>query len=60
VATQPEIAPPDTIQPQSPPESPSFEPPVEEPGTGGPEIVPNQPDQDSPGGSPLETPPPPD
>jgi hypothetical protein len=60
MATQPEIAPPDTIQPQSPPESPSVQPPVGEPGTGAPEIVPDQPDRDVPGGSPIETPQPPD
>lgn len=49
MASQPEIAPPDTIQPQAPPESPSVSPPLEAPGIGTPEIVPNEPDRDVPG-----------
>lgn len=60
MATQPEIAPPDIIEPHSPDESPSIRPPMEEPGTEPPGIVPGEPDRDLPGGSPTETPPPPD
>jgi hypothetical protein len=33
---------------------------MEEPGIEPPEIVPDRPDQDFPGGAPAETPPPPD
>jgi hypothetical protein len=60
MASQPEIAPPDIVEPQSPSETPAVEPAVEEPGNEPPEIVPDRPDQDFPAGSPDETPPPPD
>ena len=56
MASQPEIAPPDIVAPQSPAESPWVGSPVEEPGTSSPEIVPEQRDQDVLGGSPIEVP----
>jgi len=60
MATQPEIPPPDTIEPQSPPEMPPLERPTEEPMPELPEIVPEEPDQDIPDRSVPEMPPPPD
>ncbi|PZU60549.1 MAG: hypothetical protein DI547_02765 [Sphingobium sp.] len=62
MATQPEIPPPDTIEPQSPPEAPPFAPPDEAPYREPPEIPPDGPvpDIDEPGRGPAETPPPPD
>jgi len=60
MATQPEIPPPDTINPQSPPEAPPVDPPDETPYRELPEIVPEAPDVDEPGRGPDELPPPPD
>src|SRR3546814_14413857 len=60
MATQPEIPPPDRIDPQSPPETPPDSPPSEDPFRQPPEIVPDQPDYDKPDRGPIETPPPPD
>lgn len=60
MATQPEIPPPGTIEPQSPPEMPPLERPTEEPMPELPEIVPEEPDQDILDRSVPETPPPPD
>lgn len=53
----PEIPQPDTIQPQSPPETPVFDPPEEKPVPDTPEIEPPLPDRDRPNRSPDETPP---
>ena len=52
MATQP---PPDTIEPQSPPEAP-FSEPAEQPGPGWPEIEPTPPDRDFPDPAPVEEP----
>src|SRR3546814_4732228 len=60
MATQPEIPPPDRIDPQSPPETPPDSPPSEDPFRQPHEIVPDQPDYDKPDRGPIETPPPPD
>jgi len=60
MASQPEIPPPDTINPQSPPEAPPVDPPDETPYRELPEIVPEAPDVDEPGRGPDELPPPPD
>ena len=60
MASQPEIAPPDTITPQSPPEMPPLQTPDEQPASDTPEIVPTQPDHDLPDRSVPEAPPPPD
>ena len=60
MATQPEIAPPDTINPQSPQEAPSTPWPDENPGMKPPGIVPPSPDRDEPDVGVPETPPPPD
>ena len=56
MATQPEISPPDRIEPQAPPEAPVFEPPIEQPVPDRPEIVPDQPDHDQPSRSVPEMP----
>src|SRR3546814_14122354 len=48
MATQPEIPPPDRIDPQSPPETPPDSPPSEDPFRQPPDIVPDQPDYDKP------------
>jgi hypothetical protein len=56
MATQPEIAPPDTIQPQSTSEVPAPNFPSEAPDTNPPEIIPQQPDFDQPDISPAEAP----
>jgi hypothetical protein len=55
MATQPDFPPPDTIEPQSPPEYPSVPQPAEDPFFEPPEIIPEVPDQDYPGreGSPA-------
>ena len=60
MATNPEIPPPDRIEPQSPPETPPDSPPSEDPFREPPEIVPERPDYDAPDRGPQETPPPPD
>src|SRR3546814_20027931 len=60
MATQPEIPPPDRIDPQSPPETPPDSPTSEDPFRQPPDIVPDQPDYDKPDRGPIETPPPPD
>src|SRR3546814_10632235 len=57
MATQPEIPPPDRIDPQSPPETPPDSPPSEDPFRQPPEIVPDQPDYDKPDRAPIDTPP---
>ncbi|WCP12086.1 MULTISPECIES: hypothetical protein [Sphingomonadales] len=49
MATQPEFPPPDTIEPQSPPEAPPGPGPAENPFSEPPEIIPDVPDQDYPG-----------
>lgn len=56
MATQPDIPPPDVIEPQSPPEVPVFDPPSEEPGRDLPESEPLAPDLDQPGIGPDEVP----
>jgi len=49
MATQPDISPPDRIDPQSPPESPTRETPYEAPSPDQvPEVSPTTPDQDQP------------
>lgn len=60
MATQPEISPPDIIEPQSPPDSPPPDTPPEIPTTEPrPEVTPVTPDHDSPDrGIPEVTPPP--
>src|SRR3546814_9392148 len=55
MATQPEIPPPDRIDPQSPPETPPDSPPSEDPFRQPPEIVPDQPDYDKPDRGPIKT-----
>lgn len=60
MATQPEIAPPDTIEPQSPPEMPPAESPSENPSRELPGFNPVSPDRDEPHPPVPETPPPPD
>ncbi|MGE0774109.1 MAG: hypothetical protein AB7L36_03585 [Sphingomonadaceae bacterium] len=60
MATQPEIAPPDTITPQSPQEAPAVNPPDEAPVQDPPGILPPSPDRDWPDVGVPETPPPPD
>lgn len=60
MATQPEIAPPDTIEPQSPPEAPPDSPPDEDPVREQPEIHPELPDRIQPDRGIPETPMPPD
>lgn len=49
MATQPEIPPPDTIEPQSPSEVPPDQAPTENPFSEPPEIIPEAPDRDFPG-----------
>lgn len=49
MATQPEFPPPDTIEPQSPPEIPAGPSPMEDPFFESQEIMPDIPDQDYPG-----------
>ncbi len=56
MASQPEIPPPDVIEPQSPPETPSPDPLPEQPYREPPEIVPDTPDIDEPGQGPDEVP----
>lgn len=56
MATQPEIAPPDTITPQSPPEVPPDSLPAEEPAYQPPGIEPIPPDRDTPDPSLPEAP----
>lgn len=63
MATQPEISPPDIIEPQAPPEMPPDSPPAETPSEAPfeqpPEINPTTPDHDRPSrGIPEVTPPP--
>jgi hypothetical protein len=60
MATQPEIAPPDTITPQSPQEAPPTTWPAENPVQEPPGIVAPSPDHDEPDVGVPETPPPPD
>jgi hypothetical protein len=60
MATQPEIAPPDTITPQSPQEAPPTTWPDENPVQEPPGIVSPSPDRDRPDVGVPETPPPPD
>ncbi len=55
-----EIPPPDTIEPQSPPEAPPIETPGEAPFHDPPGFVPPSPDHDQPDRGVPETPPPPD
>lgn len=49
MSTNPEIPPPDTIEPQAPPEMPVTEPVPERPYQEPPEIVPDTPNTDFPG-----------
>lgn len=49
MATQPEIPPPDPIEPQSPTEVPPDPLPAENPFLEPPEIIPETPDRDFPG-----------
>ena len=56
VAIEPQIPHPDTIEPQSPPETPAQPVPNEAPGREPPEITPNGPDIDEPGRGPDEMP----
>jgi hypothetical protein len=60
MASNPEIPPPDTIDPQSPSEVPVESPPSETPFVEPPEIEPATPDIDEPDRGPDELPPPPD
>jgi hypothetical protein len=60
MATQPEIAPPDTITPMSPPESPPMTTPSESPGFAEPDVGPVSPDYDQPDRGMPEIMPPPD
>jgi hypothetical protein len=60
MANNPDIPSPDRIEPAAPPETPSQPSPMEEPMTEPGEIDPPSPDTADPGGSPLETPLPPD
>ncbi|MDT0575558.1 hypothetical protein RM533_05115 [Croceicoccus sp. F390] len=52
--------PPDRIDPGAPPETPASPPPIEEPMRQPGEFDPPAPDTTVPGGTPMETPPPPD
>lgn len=56
MATQPDIPPPDTINPQSPPELPVDDPGPETPFREPPEIAPDTPNVDEPGQGPDELP----
>ncbi len=56
MASNPEIPQPDTITPQSPPETPPMEPIPEHPYQEPPEITPDAPNVDEPGRSPDEFP----
>ncbi|WP_408021648.1 hypothetical protein [Flavisphingopyxis soli] len=56
VAIEPQIPHPDTIEPQSPPETPAQPMPNEAPGREPPEITPTGPDIDEPGRGPDEMP----
>ncbi len=60
MASQPETAPPDTIEPQSPSEVPDGPDPVEHPFTEPPELEPTSPDYDEPDPGRPEILPPPD
>lgn len=61
MATQPDVPQPDTINPQSPPDSPPIETPEEAPPQPeGPELPPQQPDHDQPSRGTPEIAPPPD
>jgi hypothetical protein len=61
MATQPDISPPDRVDPQSPPESPPLETPSETPSPDElPEVTPMTPDHDNPGREVPEIQPPPD
>lgn len=53
---QPEIPPPDTINPHSPPEIPPLSSPNETPHRESPEVIPETPDVDEPGKRPSELP----
>jgi len=58
MSTQPQVPHPDTIEPQSPPETPATPSPSEAPMREPPEVTPSQPDIDQPGRGPDEMPPP--
>lgn len=60
MASNPEMPPPDTIDPQSPAEVPVESPPSEAPFAEPPEIEPDTPNVDQPNRAPDELPPPPD
>ncbi len=56
LAIEPQIPHPDTINPQSPPETPAQPTPNEAPGREPPEVSPTSPDIDEPGRGPDEMP----
>lgn len=56
VSIEPQIPHPDTIEPQSPPETPAGPTPNEAPFREPPEVTPTSPDIDEPGRSPDEVP----